>query len=550
MADMAENFIKNIINNDLKLGKNEGRVYTRFPPEPNGYLHVGHAKAICLNFTLAQEYAPHAECHLRFDDTNPCTEEDEYARAIEEDVRWLGFDWGDHHYHASDYFEKLYEYAKVLIRQGDAYVCSLTAEEIRASRGTLTTSGNLSPYRDRSPDENLDLFERMKNGEFKDGEHVLRAKIDMNSGNINMRDPVIYRIRHVEHPRTKNKWCIYPMYDYTHCISDALEKITHSLCTLEFEDHRPLYDWFLERLNTPYRPQQIEFSRLNLDYTITSKRKLLQLVEEGHVEGWDDPRMPTLKGLRRRGFVPESIRRFCADLGVSKQNSVIEYSLLEQYLREDLNQSADRAMAVLNPLKLRFSNFKSPEMLKSPKNPQQESSPMRELPFDEILYIEHDDFSENPPKGFHRLQPGGEVRLRNAYVIRCDEVRKNADGSIDEILCSIDYDTLGKNPEGRKVKGIIHWVSALRNHKAPVRVYDRLFLHPNPAAEENFLKFLNPDSIRICTDAVLESSLATATDGQSFQFERLGYFIKDPIHGFHRSVSLKDSWAKQVAKHP
>ena len=549
------NFIRQIIEADLKQGKNEGKVATRFPPEPNGFLHIGHAKSICLNFGVARDY--HGTCNLRFDDTNPHKENIKYVEAIKQDVHWLGFDWDDRLYYASDYFEKLYGYAVELIKKGKAYVCDLNAEEIRQYRGTLTEAGKDSPYRNRSVEENLDLFARMRGGDFADGAKVLRAKIDMASPNINLRDPTIYRIRHgVVHHQTGEEWCIYPMYDFTHCLSDAIEGITHSLCTLEFEDHRPLYDWFLDELQTSSHPQQIEFSRLVLEYTVTSKRKLTELVDEGLVEGWDDPRMPTIAGMRRRGYRSEAIRDFCDRIGVTKSDNFIEMALLENCVRDDLNTHAPRRMAVLQPLKLVITNYpeEQNEQLIAPNHPQDEAMGSRELTFSREVYIDQADFMEVAPnKKFKRLVSGGEVRLRNAYVIRCDEVIKNDQGDIIELRCSYDPDTLGANPEGRKVKGVIHWVSAVNAVSAEVRLYDRLFSHPNPdkAGESKFYKdYLNPDSLRTLTQCYLEASLADAKPGEQFQFEREGYFCLDSEHlgdgkaVFNRTITLRDTWAK------
>jgi len=548
------NFIRQIIDEDIAAGKNDGRVVTRFPPEPNGYLHIGHAKSICLNFGIAVDY--HGSCNLRFDDTNPHKENIEYIEAIKADVRWLGFDW-DGLFFASDYFEQLYEFAVGLINEGKAYVCDLTAEQIREYRGTLTEPGRESPYRNRSVEENLDLFQRMRAGEFKDGERVLRAKIDMASPNINMRDPALYRIRHgVIHHQTGAEWCIYPMYDYTHPISDALEGITHSVCTLEFADHRPLYDWTLDNIPAPCHPQQIEFSRLNLEYTVMSKRKLTELVSEGHVEGWDDPRMPTIAGMRRRGYTPASIRDFCGRIGVSKSENTVEMGVLENCIREDLNANAPRRMAVLHPLKVVVKDY-SPnrvEHLEVTNHPQNESMGTRVLPFTNELYIDRADFMEDPPRGFKRLVPGGEVRLRNAYVIRCDEVIRDAHGEIIELHCSHDAATLGANPEGRKVKGVIHWVSARFGVTAEIRLYDRLFSHPAPDAAgkegNDYKEYLNPDSLRTLTGCIVEPELEHADPGDRLQFEREGYFCIDSRHSskqaliFNRTVTLRDSWAK------
>jgi len=549
------NFIRQIIDEDLQQGKNEGKVATRFPPEPNGFLHIGHAKSICLNFGIARDYK--GTCNLRFDDTNPHKENIEYVEAIKQDVHWLGFDWDDRLYYASDYFEKLYGYAVELIKKGKAYVCDLNAEEIRQYRGTLTEAGKDSPYRNRSVEENLDLFARMRGGEFPDGAKVLRAKIDMASPNLNLRDPTIYRIRHgVVHHQTGAEWCIYPMYDFTHCLSDAIEGITHSLCTLEFEDHRPLYDWFLDELQTPCHPQQIEFSRLVLEYTITSKRKLTELVEDGYVEGWNDPRMPTIAGMRRRGYSADAIRDFCDRIGVTKSDNFIEMALLENCVRDDLNTHAPRRMAVLHPLKVVITNYPEgqTEQLSAPNHPQDESIGSRQLTFSREVYIDQADFMEVAPnKKFKRLVSGGEVRLRNAYVIRCDEVIKDDHGEIIELRCSYDPATLGANPEGRKVKGVIHWVSATNAVSAEVRLYDRLFNHPNPdkAGEgKDYKDHLNPDSLRTLTHCFLEASLAEAQPGEQFQFEREGYFCLDSEQAgsdkpvFNRTITLRDTWAK------
>ncbi|MEZ5540775.1 MAG: glutamine--tRNA ligase/YqeY domain fusion protein [Pseudomonadota bacterium] len=549
-APTGVNFIRQIIDTDIASGKHAGRVATRFPPEPNGYLHIGHAKSICLNFGIAQDYG--GSCNLRFDDTNPHKENIEYIEAIKTDVRWLGFGW-DGLYFASDYFEQLHEFAVDLIKAGKAYVCDLSAEQIREYRGTLTEAGRESPYRNRSVEENLDLFARMRAGEFQDGERVLRARIDMASPNINMRDPTLYRIRHgVIHHQTGAEWCIYPMYDYTHPISDALEGITHSICTLEFADHRPLYDWTLDNIPAPCHPQQIEFSRLNLEYTVMSKRKLTELVSEGYVEGWDDPRMPTIAGLRRRGYTPDAIRDFCARIGVSKSENTVEMGVLENCIREDLNNSAPRRMAVLRPLKVVITDYPPDrvEHFEVANHPQNASMGTRVLVFTGELYIDRSDFEENPPKGFKRLIPGGEVRLRNAYVIRCNEIIRDAHGEIIELHCSHDAATLGANPEGRKVKGVIHWVSARFGVTAEVRLYDRLFSHPVPDAEGDYRAALNPDSLRTLTGCVVEGALENAVPGERFQFEREGYFCVDALHSsaqaliFNRTVTLRDSWAK------
>jgi len=544
-------FIREIITEDLRTGRNSGRVHTRFPPEPNGYLHIGHAKSICLNFGVAAEFG--GLCNLRFDDTNPCKEEAEYVESIIEDVRWLGFDWGDRLYFASDYFGRLYDYAVQLIRLGKAYVDSLSSDEIRQYRGTLTEPGKDSPYRNRSVDENLNLFERMKEGEFEDGAHVLRAGIDMASPNLNMRDPVIYRIRHVEHHRTGSQWCIYPMYDYTHCLSDSIEGITHSLCTLEFEDHRPLYDWFLDTLQVECHPQQIEFARLNLTYTVMSKRKLLELVEDGFVNGWDDPRMPTISGLRRCGFTPESIRDFCSRIGLAKKENVVDVALLEHTLREDLNRRAQRVMCVLRPLRVVIDNLAQGrvELLDAANNPEDSSAGMRKVPFSRELFIEREDFREDPPRRFHRLAPGREVRLRYGYIIRCmDVIRDPQTGEIAELHCTYDPDSIGPSP-GRRVKGTIHWVSAAHGLQAEVRLYDRLFDVENPGDDEgrNFKSQLNPKSLEVLTSCAAEPSLANAAAGSRFQFERQGYFCVDPDSSagrlvFNRTAPLRDTWAK------
>ncbi|MGA0305289.1 MAG: glutamine--tRNA ligase/YqeY domain fusion protein [bacterium] len=547
----STHFIRNIIQEDLQSGKHP-EIVTRFPPEPNGYLHIGHAKSIFLNFGLVQEFPGH--CFMRFDDTNPINEDEEYVQAILEDVRWLGFDWQDRLTHASDYFQKLYDFAEDLIQQGKAYVDSQSQEIIREQRGTLTEPGTASPFRERSVAENLELFRRMKSGEFADGAHVLRAKIDMASPNINLRDPVIYRIRKVTHQRTGNEWCLYPMYDYTHCLSDALEGITHSLCTLEFEDHRPLYDWVLDQLDVPCHPRQIEFSRLNLQYTVLSKRRLIQLVEEGHVSGWDDPRMPTISGLRRRGYTPESLQLFAERIGISKADNNIYMSVLEDCIREDLDAKAPRAMAVLRPLKVVLLNWPEDqeEELDAPVHQQFPDRGRRPIPMSREILIEEDDFDEDPPEGFHRLVPGGEVRLRNAYVIRCEEVIKDASGKVIELRCIYDPNTgRGRKPEGRKVKGIIHWVSAAHAVPAEVRLYDRLFSQPTPGSDhpdKNFLLDLNPNSMEILSQAWLEPNLINAEVGTAYQFERLGYFCLDSRDSktdsmvFNRIVTLRDSW--------
>ncbi|MGQ3887690.1 glutamine--tRNA ligase/YqeY domain fusion protein [Legionella sp. CNM-1927-20] len=539
------NFIRQLITDDLATGKHQ-TVITRFPPEPNGYLHVGHAKSICLNFGIAEEFK--GDCYLRFDDTNPIKEEDEYVKAIIDDVKWLGFKWKEIT-HSSDYYQQLYDYAVLLIKAGKAYVDSLSMEEIRAYRGTLQEPGKESPYRNRSVDENLDLFARMKAGEFPDGTHVLRARIDMQSGNVNMRDPVLYRIRHAYHQRTGNEWCIYPMYDYAHPISDALEKITHSLCTLEFQDHRPLYDWFIENLPVPAKPIQTEFARLNLSHTVTSKRKLRRLVEQKIVEGWHDPRLPTLRGMRQRGYPPAAIRQFCEEIGLSRSDSVIDMSILEACVRDELNKTAKRALCVLNPVKVIIDNFPDEtQELYTAYHQHDPNAGGRSLPFTREIFIEQSDFMEDPPKGYFRLAPGAEVRLRHAYVIRCNNVVYDDNSKIKEIHCTYDPDTLGKNPEGRKVKGVIHWVSCKHAHLVTVYQYDRLFNDPNPAREEDFLQFLNPNSLKV-QQALCEPSLANQPIGEVFQFERLGYYCvntidKDKVTAFHRVVDLKDTWGK------
>ncbi len=550
--ELAPHFIRNIIVEDLNSGKHQN-IITRFPPEPNGYLHVGHAKSICLNFGLAQEY--NGQCNLRFDDTNPEKESEEYAQSIQDDVKWLGFQWhGDVHW-ASDYFEQLYSYAVELIKQGKAYVDDLSADEMREYRGTLTQPGKDSPYRARAPDENLDLFSRMRAGEFADGAKVLRAKIDMTSPNINMRDPVIYRIRRAHHIRTGDKWCIYPMYDYTHCISDAQENITHSLCTLEFEDHRPLYDWVLNQLPVPCHPQQIEFSRLELQYTLTSKRKLNQLVTEKCVSGWDDPRMPTITGMRRRGYTPEGIREFARRIGISKSDNVVDMSVLEGCIREDMEVRVPRVMAVINPIKMVLTNFEEGVTLSReagfhPNHPEFGS---RDVSVSRELWIEADDFAEVPPSGWQRLTPGGEVRLRYSYVIKCDEVVKDADGHVLELRCSIDHDTLGKNPQGRKVKGVIHWLSASYALPVEIRLYDRLFTVARPDGDktQEFTAFLNPHSLTTVQGWV-EPAVKDVAPETRYQFERLGYFCADRRDHqpgsklvFNRAVTLKDSWTKE-----
>jgi len=542
----ATNFIRQIVAKDLA-EKKHSKVVTRFPPEPNGFLHIGHAKSICLNFGVAAEFK--GLCNLRFDDTNPEKESMEYVRAIEKDVHWLGFEWGELR-HSSDYFEELYNFALELIEKGLAYVDSLNAEQMREYRGSLTNPGKESPDRSRSIAENLDLFARMRAGEFVDGQYLLRAKIDMASSNMNMRDPALYRIRKVTHQRTGDTWGIYPMYDYTHCISDALEGITHSLCTLEFADHRPLYDWVLDNITIDCHPQQIEFSRLELEYTIVSKRKLNQLVVEGHVNGWDDPRMPTIAGLRRAGFTPAAIRDFCERIGVTKKDSWIEMAVLENCIREDLNNSAYRAMAVIEPLKVVIENYpdEQVEQLEMNNHPQDETQGKRKVPFAKVVYIEQDDFADVPPPKYKRLIEGGEVRLRGAYVIKCNEVIKDSTGKVIELRCTYDQDTLGKKPEGRKVKGVVHWVAAEHALDAEIRLYDRLFKVPNPSAEENFCDALNPDSLQVVSTAKVELSLGTAVIGRGFQFERVGYFCLDEDSVtdklvFNRTVTLRDTWA-------
>ena len=549
----STHFIKRIIEEDLETNKYDGRVMTRFPPEPNGYLHIGHAKSICLNFGLAEEYG--GLCNLRFDDTNPTKEEIEYVESIKEDVRWLGFDWDDRLYYASDYFEQLYQYAIQLVKDGKAYVDSLSAEEIREYRGTLTEAGKDSPYRNRSVEENLDLFERMQAGEFQDGSHVLRAKIDMASGNLNMRDPVMYRILHAEHHRTGNKWCIYPMYDWAHGLSDSIEGITHSICTLEFEDHRPLYDWFLDELNV-YQPQQIEFARLNLTYTVMSKRKLLLLVQEGHARGWDDPRMPTISGLRRRGYTPRAIRDFCERIGLAKKDSTVDIKLLEYYIREDLNRRAHRVMGVLRPLRVVVENYPEDQVeeLEAINNPEDPEMGTRIVPFSRELYVERDDFREDPPKKWFRLAPGREVRLRYGYYITCvDVVKDEKTGEVIELRCTYDPETRGGwSSDGRKVRGTLHWVSAAHAIEAEVRLYEHLFLEPNPEEVEDGVDFksnVNPNSLEVLTSCQLEPSLAGAAPGNRYQLERLGYFCVDPDSSsgnlvFNRTVTLRDTWAK------
>ncbi len=549
----SSDFIRDIIAADLKANKNDGRVVTRFPPEPNGYLHIGHAKSICLNFGIAAEN--NGVCHLRFDDTNPAKEDVEYVDSIKEDVHWLGFDWQDKLFYASDYYEQLYQYAVHLVKNGKAYVDSLSADEMREYRGTLTEPGKNSPHRNRSIEDNLDLFERMRAGEFEDGTHVLRAEIDMASPNLNMRDPVLYRIRRVSHHRTGKTWCIYPMYDFTHGQSDAIERVTHSICTLEFEDHRSLYNWFLNELPVPCHPQQIEFARLNLTYTVMSKRKLLELVANKHVSGWDDPRMLTIQGLRRRGYTPESIRHFCEHIGVAKRNSVIEMAMLEHSVREDLNKRAPRVMAVLHPLKIVIDNYPEgqTEELNAVNNPEDPSAGIRKVPFSRVVYIEQDDFREDPPRKFFRLAPGREVRLRYAYIIKCVDVVKDENGDVVELHCTYDPDTRsGGSAETRKVKATLHWVSAEHAVSAEVRLYDSLFTKPDPENVEeghSYTDFLNPNSLAILPSCQLEPSLAGAEVGSRYQFERIGYFCVDPdsTEGspvFNRTVTLRDTWAK------
>jgi glutaminyl-tRNA synthetase len=543
-------FIREIIDEDNKTGKYDNRVHTRFPPEPNGWLHIGHAKSICLNYGIAEQYS--GKFNLRFDDTNPSKESTEYVDSITADVKWLGADWEDRLFYASNYFDRLYEYAVQLIKLGKAYVDDLTPEQIREYRGTLTEAGRESPHRNRSVEENLDLFERMRKGEFPDGSRVLRAKIDMASGNINMRDPTIYRIKHADHHRSGDKWCIYPMYDYTHCLSDSIEGITHSICTLEFEDHRPLYDWVLDTLEV-YHPQQIEFARLNLSYTVLSKRKLLQLVNEKHVSGWDDPRMPTVSGMRRRGYTPESIRNFCERIGVAKRDSVVDIALLEHCLREDLNLHAPRVMAVLRPLKVVITNYPEDkvEEVEAVNNPEDPSSTSRMIPFSREIYIERDDFREDPPKKFFRLAPGREVRLKHAYYITCDEVIKDPDsGEVVELRCTYDPESRGGGtPDGRRVKGTLHWVSAPHAVDGEVRLYDHLFTKEDPDEDSDFKANLNPESLEVIGGCKLEPGLKTVKPGDRFQFLRHGYFCVDPDSTddnpvFNRTVSLRDSWAK------
>lgn len=548
------NFIESIIEEDLKNNRNGSRVHTRFPPEPNGYLHIGHAKSICLNFGLAQKY--NGKCNLRFDDTNPATESLEYVDSIRQDVKWLGFDWEEREFYASNYFDQLYEFALILIRKGKAYVCDLTPEEVSAQRGTPTQPGKESPYRNRSVDENIDLFERMRKGEFQEGSKLLRAKIDMASPNMHMRDPALYRIKFAHHHRTGDKWCIYPMYDFAHGQSDYLEGITHSICTLEFEVHRPLYEWLIENIfGTEYRPRQVEFARLNLSYTVMSKRKLLELVNNKHVDGWDDPRMPTISGLRRRGYTPESIRMFSERVGVAKRDNLIDVALLEFSVREDLNKITPRVMAVLDPLKVTIANYPEDrvEMLDAENNPEDPAAGNRKVPFSREIYIERYDFMENPPKKFFRLSPGSEVRLKNAYIIKCEEAVKDANGNIIELKCTYDPATRSGSAEGgRKVKGTLHWVSAAHAIEAEVRLYDRLFIDEDPASKKDsdFKDFLNPDSLKILPHCMVEPSLKSAKPGDRFQFQRLGYFCVDAKFTtpgklvFNRTATLRDTWSK------
>ena len=550
---VRRDFVRDLIQKDLTSGNYEGRVHTRFPPEPNGYLHIGHAKSICLNFGVAQEFG--GLCNLRFDDTNPAKEEEEFVQSIQQDVRWLGLDWGDRLFYASDYFEQLYAWAVFLIKKGNAYVCDLTSEQTREYRGTLTEPGKDSPFRDRSVEENLEFFEQMREGKFPDGSRTLRAKIDMSHANVNMRDPVLYRILRATHHRTGNTWCIYPMYDFTHGQSDSIERITHSICTLEFENHRPLYDWFLRELGI-YAPQQIEFARLNLTYTVMSKRKLLQLVEDGLVQGWDDPRMPTISGLRRRGYTPESIRSFCSRIGVTKYDGMTDMAVLEGCLREDLNRRAPRVMGVLRPLRVIIDNYPEGQIeeLEAVNNPEDPAAGTRRLPFSRELYIEQDDFREDPPKKFFRLGPGREVRLRYGYFITCTSVTKDSEtGEVTEIHCTYDPETRGGSaPDGRKVKGTIHWVSASHAQRAEVRLYDHLFVKEDPGDVESgqaWTDHLNPNSLEVLKDCCLEPSLAEAVAGDRWQFERLGYFCTDSNSTeehlvFNRTVTLRDSWAK------
>ena len=547
---MNKNFIQKIIDEHNETGKFNSKVHTRFPPEPNGYLHIGHAKAICLNFNIADEYD--GKCNLRFDDTNPLAEEDEYVRSIQDDVKWLGFDWEDRIYFASDYFQQMYDYAIQLINNGNAYVCDLTSEDIKENRGTLQKPGTQSPYRDRSIDDNLNLFARMKSGEFENGSKTLRAKIDMSHPNMNMRDPVIYRILHANHHRTADRWCIYPMYDWAHGLEDSIEGITHSLCSLEFEDHRPLYDWYLDKLGV-YRPQQIEFARLNLSYTIMSKRKLKILVEDNHVAGWDDPRMPTISGFKRRGYTPRAIRNFMEDVGVAKRDNVMDIAKLESSLRSDLNSRSLRRMAVLNPLKVVITNYpdEKEEFVVAKNNPEDESAGTRKLPFSKVLYIEKEDFMEDPPKKFFRLTLGAEVRFKFAYFITCNDVIKDGNGDIIELHCTYDKDTLGgRSNDGRKVKGTLHWVSAKHSIPAEIRLYDRLFSSINPDGEENFIDSINSNSLKVLNNCLLEPDLKSLESDIPVQFERIGYFFKDKESSdkflvFNRTVALRDTWSKK-----
>ena len=549
MTEKQRNFIQRIIEEDNITGKFDQRVHTRFPPEPNGYLHIGHAKAICLNFNIAEEYG--GKCNLRFDDTNPVAEEEEYVNAIQDDVAWLGYDWEERLCFASDYFEEMHGLAIQLVEQGDAFVCDLTSDEIRATKGTLTEPGKDSPYRKRSMADNLDLFARMTAGEFSNGERTLRAKIDMAHPNLNMRDPVMYRIIHASHHRTGDEWCVYPTYDWAHGLEDSIEGVTHSLCSIEFEDHRPLYDWYLEKLGV-YHPQQIEFARLNLDYTVMSKRKLKQLVDEEHVSGWDDPRMPTISGMRRRGYTAVAIRNFMVEVGVAKRDNVMELAKLEYHLRQDLNQHTERRMAILQPLKVVITNYpvEATETLAAVNNPEDAAAGMREISFGRELYIEQNDFMEDPPKNFFRLAPGREVRLRYAYFLTCEEVLKDDQGNPVELHCTYDPETKGGNaPDGRKVKATLHWVHAQDAVQARVHLYDRLFSVPNPDSADNFLEAMNPLSLEVLTDCMLERSLADVPVGTTVQFERLGYFCADPDTTndslvFNRTVPLRDSWAK------
>ena len=549
MKNKNKHFIQKIIDEHNNSGKFNNKVHTRFPPEPNGYLHIGHAKAICLNFNIAEEY--NGKCNLRFDDTNPIAEEEEFVRSIQEDVKWLGFDWEDRLCFASDYFQQMYEYALQLIQKGSAYVCELTPDEIKNTRGTLNEPGSESPYRNRSVNENLDLFKRMRSGEFENGSKTLRAKIDIGHPNMNMRDPVIYRILHAHHHRTKDEWCIYPMYDWAHGLEDSIEGVTHSLCSLEFEDHRPLYDWYLDELGA-YHPQQIEFARLNLSYTVMSKRKLKILVDNKHVEGWDDPRMPTISGFRRRGYTPEAIRNFMEEVGVAKRDNVMDVAKLESSLRSDLNQRSLRRMAVLNPLKVVITNYPEDkeELVTAKNNPEDESTGTRELPFSRELYIEKDDFLEEPSKKFFRLSPGNEVRFKFAYYITCNDVIKDDDGNIVELHCSYDKETKGgRSSDGRKVKGTIHWVSAKHCFPAEVRLYDRLFSSISPDSETDYLDSINTDSLEILTNCLVESDLQQLSTDIPVQFERIGYFFKDSDSNrnsliFNRTVALRDNWSK------